>query len=80
MVKITFHKFNMGDVEELELYAAYPIQQWLQTEKGTWVQTHCPDLMWQTVANPHTYGYTIILRGSLTDKDATEYFLRWSNE
>lgn len=67
----------MGDVDDVEVYAAQPIYEWLQTEKGKWVNERCHDLIWQTIANPDTYGYTIVLRGSITDRDATEYYLRW---
>jgi len=70
----------MGDVDDVEVYAAQPIYEWLQTEAGKWVNEHCEDLYWQTVANPDTYGWTVILRGSITDKHATEYYLRFGNE
>jgi len=68
----------MGDVDDVEVYAAQPISEWLQTENGKWVQERCEDLSWHTLANPDTYGYRVILRGSITDKHATEYYLRFS--
>lgn len=70
----------MGDVEDVEVYAAQPIYEWLQTDKGKWVNKRCEDLTWHTTANPNTYGYTILLRGSITDQHATEYYLKWENE
>ena len=67
----------MGDVEDVEIYAAHPIYEWLQTEKGKWVNEHCKDLYWQVIADPNNWGHVIILRGSITDKHATEYYLKW---
>ena len=67
----------MGDVEDVEVYAAQPIYEWLQTDEGKWVNERCEDLYWQTVANPHTYGHSVVLRGSITDIHATEYYLKF---
>lgn len=76
MQKITFHEFNVGDVEDLEVYASYPIYEWQKTEKGAWVQERCNDLTWHSkVSEP--YSWTVCIRGSLTDRDATEYYLRF---
>jgi hypothetical protein len=76
--KITFHEFNVGDVEDLEVYAAYPIYEWQKTEKGAWVTERCNDLTWHSKAS-EPYSWTVCIRGSLTDRDATEYYLKWPN-
>ena len=77
MQKITFHKFNLGDVDDIEVYAAYPINEWLtKTDKGEWIAEHCNDLTWHSLPNDN-YGWTISIRGSLTDQHATEYYLRF---
>lgn len=76
MQKITFHEFNVGDVEDLEVYAAYPIYEWQKTEKGVWVTERCNDLTWHSKAS-EPYSWTVSIRGSLTDRDATEYYLRF---
>ena len=70
----------MGDVDDIEVYAAQPIYEWLQTDKGKWVNERCEDLTWHTFTNPDTYGHGIILRGSITVKHTTEYYLKWPNE
>jgi len=67
----------MGDVEDVEVYAAQPIYEWLQTTEGKWVNDRCEDLSWHTTVHPDSFGYSVILRGSITDRDATEYFLKW---
>ena len=76
MKKITFFTFNIGDVDDVEIYAAGPIYEWLQTEHGKWVKERCEDLAWHTRPNEYM-GWTILLRGSITDKHATEYYLKW---
>lgn len=70
----------MGDVDDVEVYAAAPIYDWLQTDEGKWVNERCEDLTWHTIANPDTYGWIILIRGSITDKQATEYYLKWPKE
>jgi len=67
----------MGDVDDVEVYAAQPIYEWLQTDQGKWVQERCEDLSWHTYTNPNIFGYSVILQGSITDRHATEYYLRW---
>jgi len=70
----------MGDVDDVEVYAAQPIYEFMQTPKGQWVDQHCSDLYWQVIANPYSYGHTVIVRGSISDKHATEYYLKWPSE
>lgn len=77
MQKITFHSFNIGDVEDVEVYAAQPIYEWLQTSAGRWVNQHCEDLTWYTQPDNMCIGYKVIIRGSLTDHEATEYYLKF---
>lgn len=69
----------MGDVDDVEIYAAQPIYDWQQTAKGRWVMQHAKDLRFYTAADPNTFGYRITIRGELEDQDITEYFLRWNN-
>ena len=75
-MRITFHQFIMGDVDDLDIYVAQPIWEWQQTEKGRWVMEHAQDLRYHTSAA--TFGYRIRISGDLDDKQATEYFLRWN--
>ena len=34
---------RMSDVDDPELYAAFPISEWQKTEKGAWVMKHSID-------------------------------------
>jgi hypothetical protein len=67
----------MGDVDDVEVYAAGPIYDWLQTDAGKWASEHCDDLSWYTMPDPNSFGYIVRLRGSITDQHATEYYLRF---
>ena len=76
---ITFFKqFNIGDVDDPEIYAAQPIYEWQQTEHGRWVMEHARDLKYYTQPDLATLGYSVTIRGELPDGPlTTEYFLRW---
>ena len=77
MQKITFHSFNMGDVEDPDLYVAQPLYEWQQTEQGQWAMKHCLDPRYIVQADVHTWGHKIIVYGEVEDQSATEYLLRW---
>ena len=76
-VKVIFHTFTMGDVDDVEIYIAGPIEQWQETEKGQWVMEHATDLRYYSDPDPTTMGHRITIRGNLEEINATEYFLRW---
>lgn len=78
-MKVTFHSFSMGDVDDVDIYAAQPIYEWQQTEQGRWVMEHARDLKYYTSADPTSFGYRITIRGEIAGPAATEYFLRWNN-
>jgi hypothetical protein len=77
MQKIDFHSFGMGDVEDPELYAAQPLYEWQQTEKGQWVMKHCSDPRYIVRPDVNTFGHKITVYGEVEDKLATEYLLKW---
>ena len=77
-MKVIFHSFTMGDVEDLDIYIAQPIWEWQQTDKGKWVMANATDLKYYTYADPSTFGHKITIRGEIEDIKATEYFLRWN--
>jgi hypothetical protein len=80
-MKITFHTFTMGDVEDVDIYVAEPIYQWQQTDHGRWVMEHAHDLTYYTGTDPCGFGYLISIRGTVNDpKRITEYFLRWPKQ
>ena len=78
MVKITFHTFGLGDVEDPELYAALPLGEFMATEKGQWIRDNCRDPQYVIRPDPHTYGTKVMVYGEVEEPAATEYFLRWA--
>lgn len=71
------HRFNMGDVEDPEIYVAQPILDWQQTEKGQWVMKHGKDPQYHMNLEPITYGYQVLITSHITPKRWTEYCLRF---
>ena len=78
MTKITFHTFGMGDVEDPELYASFPLGEFMDTEKGQWIRANCRDPQYVIRPDPHTYGTRVIVYGEFEELAATEYFLKWA--
>jgi hypothetical protein len=78
MIKITFHSFSMGDVEDPELYAALPLGEFMDTEKGRWIRANCADPQYIIRPDPHTYGTKVSVYGEVEEPAATEYFLKWA--
>ena len=77
MKRIVFAKFNLGDVEDPEIYIAQPIYEFQQTPKGRWMMENCPDPVYQIGPCPETYGYRAVIYGDVEGKLATEFYLRW---
>ena len=78
MIKITFHSFGLGDVEDPELYASFPLSEFMATEKGQWIRDNCEDPQYIVRPDPHTYGTRVIVYGEVKESAATEYFLKWA--
>ena len=68
----------MGDVDDVDIYAAQPIYQWQQTEQGQWVMANANNLTYHTIPDEAMWGHRITIRGEIADpRKQTEYFLRW---
>ena len=78
MVKITFHTFGIGDPEDPEIYAAFPLSEFMNTEKGKWVAANCSDPQYVIRMDMSSYGQQVIVYGEVEDKSATEYYLKWN--
>ena len=79
MQKIIFHRFGIGDPDDPEIYAAQPLYEFMQTEKGQWVKANCADPCYIIRPDLTTYGQQVIVYGEVEDILATEYCLRWAN-
>lgn len=79
MVEIVFHTFGLGDVDDPEIYAAMPLGEFMDTEKGLWIKKNCLDPRYILRPDPTTFGVRCIVYGKVEEKLATEYYLKWSN-
>ena len=78
-MKVLVHKFNLGDVEDPEIYAAEPILEFERTEQGQWlVENSYKQMTYDIVADPSTFAYKVVLHAWLNEKDLTFYKLKWS--
>jgi hypothetical protein len=72
------HTFSLGDVEDPEIYAAGPLFEWQQTEKGKWVMDNAID---KPTFNIHTdqwhIGYQVAVKAEFNEKNATFYSLKY---
>lgn len=76
---IVFNELLMGDVEDPELYAAQPIWEWQQTEKGKWVMEHALEQPYFRIQpSVETYGYRIQIYGKLSEQDEIIYRLKYT--
>lgn len=77
---IVFKEFYIGDVEDPQLYAGFPISEWEKTEHGNWVMNHAIEPpMWQTFTDYNTYGYRVRIYGRLTEADEIIYHLKFAH-
>ena len=67
----------MGDVEDVEIYAAEPIYAWQQTDQGQWIMEHCPDPQFRLINDEYAWGYSVNISGPLNDQDAVYFKLKW---
>lgn len=79
--KITVHQFQMGDVEDPDLYAAEPLIEWQNSEMGKWVMGKAVETPeWHRHLDPFTYGYRYAIVAKLKDVDFTFWQLKWGTQ
>jgi hypothetical protein len=75
--EIVVHEFMMGDVDDPDLYAAQPMWEWQNTEKGQWIMEHAVETpCWYRIPDTLQYGYKYQIRAKLSGPRLTEYLLR----
>ena len=76
--QIVVHSFNMGDVDDPDLYAAEPLWEWQNSEAGKWCMERALEVpMWNRVADPMYYGHKYIITATFDAKTLTEFYLRF---
>lgn len=75
--EMVVHEFNMGDVDDPDLYAAQPLYEWQSTEFGQWVMKNAADTpTWHRTADPMSYGYRYRITAKFMGPALTEMLLR----
>ena len=68
----------MGDVEDPDLYAAQPLWEFQQSEKGQWVMERALETpVWQRSMDHMMFGYRYKVAARLTEQDITYFLLKW---
>lgn len=77
--KTLVHRFLMSDVEDPEIYAAGPLWEWENSDRGTWCKEHAlpNSLEFNIYADPATYGYRVTIAGHFRKEDLVYYYLKW---
>lgn len=76
--EIIVHTFNLGDVDDPDLYAAEPLYQWQISEHGKWCMERALEIpMWSRMGDPMYYGHKYIVTATFDTKTLTEYYLRF---
>ena len=78
IVRAKVHTFSMGDVDDVEIYAAAPIWDWQQTDAGKWVMENAIEPPYWTHSNDFTqYSNAITIVAKFTAKDYTYWKLKY---
>jgi hypothetical protein len=76
--KIVVHTFQMGDVDDPDLYAAEPLYQWQQSDQGQWVMENSMDTPeWHRHTDYSSFGYKYAITAVFESKKLTEFYLRF---
>jgi len=78
VIKTVLHEFRMGDCEDPELFAAFPLSEWEHSEAGQWAMRNCVgEPVWNLSLDPHNYGYRVTVSGNLLEHDHTYFRLKY---
>ena len=77
---IVFKELYLGDCEDPQLYAAFPLMEWEKSEEGNWVMNHAiEEPVWETFIDHTSYGYKVRIYGRLTEADEIIYRLKFGH-
>jgi hypothetical protein len=78
--KVVVYRFNIGDVDDPNLYAAEPLYQWEKSEPGQFVMEHAIEQpIWRAQTDTYNYGYQCIIVAELEKKKLAEFYLKWGD-
>jgi hypothetical protein len=78
---VIVHRFQMGDVEDPDLYAAHPLIEWQKSEMGEWIMEHAMESpMWHRHVDHSSYGHSYAITAKLRGRDHTFWQLKWGTK
>ena len=77
---VVVHRFQMGDVEDPDLYAAQPLWAWQQSEMGRFVMERSVETpIWHRQVDVANYGCQYAVEAFLRGSDYSFWVLKWGN-
>lgn len=81
IVKIVVHQFTVDELDDPELYAAQPLYEWEQSEKGQWIMKNSREPpIWQRNPIQNTYETNYKIVATLTGTALTEWLIRYGKQ
>ena len=78
---VCVYEFKMGDVDDVEIYAAEPIWKWQQTEAGKWVMENAVEPpYWIRQSDYAAWGHVYRVMARLSEQQETFWTLKWGNK
>jgi len=78
---VCVYEFNVGDVEDPEIYAAGPICDWQESESGKWVLEHAVEKPYYIQALDYTtWGHRYKIMARLSEQNQIFWTLKWGNK
>ena len=78
LLRIKFHSFTLGDVEDVEIYAAQPIYEWQQSDAGKFIMEQAVEKpYWHRSTDYNSYGHRYDIVARLSEQNETFWRLKW---
>lgn len=75
---VVVHEFNMGDVEDPDLYAAEPLLKFEQSDKGKWVMNSAVETpWWRRATDVCSMGWKYQVVARLSEADEVYFKLKF---
>lgn len=75
---VVVHRFQMGDVEDPDLYAAQPLWEWQESEQGKWIMERAVDTPeWHRQHDHLSYYHEYAITAKLKERDYTHWLVKW---
>lgn len=68
----------MGDVEDPEIYAAFPLHEWEKTDHGKWVKANASKQPEFFIRMGDHYGFKVVVEAEFTPENLVWYNLKFT--